>query len=152
MYSNVMMFPTFHTKRSPVKHQTCLRANIHFKPWAKFPCYWHSGFKMHKVQFLHLFCDNQAFYLPGFFPRTPKTKEKSSIWKFHYLCFLMPVLGLTFPISKRSTPVREKIQWKDWQKVILNNNYNKLNLSIWVNVLWTLALPWAVWWRIFIEN
>ena len=80
------VFPNISHKRSPVRHQTCLRANIHFKPWAKYPCYWHSGFKLHEVQFLHLFCDNQAFYLSGFFPRT-KREEKSPISKFHYLCF-----------------------------------------------------------------
>ena len=35
-----------------------------------------------------------------------------------------------------SKHLRKKyMQWKDWEKVILNSNYNKLNLSIWVNVL-----------------
>ena len=49
----------------------------------------------------------------------------------------MPELGLTLPISKRFTPVREK-NTVGGLKVILDNSYNNLNLSTWVNVLLTL--------------
>ena len=71
------VFSNISHKRSPVKHQTCLRANTHLKPWAKYPCYWHSGFKLHKVQFLHLFCDNQPFYLSGLFSKDKGRREIS---------------------------------------------------------------------------